>query len=183
MGKVRQLIQAYKNHISIPWRSGAASPQRVIFCIYNEDDELAIRAKIDEFRIVTKEAGHGWVLFDLTDTFAHWLAGHRYRESYFKNPNLIQTQMTKYLEYVKNRFKALLEGSKVDENTVVAIMGVASIYGFTHTRNLVDAFAPLVKGRLLVFFPGTYDKDTYRLLNASEGWNYLAIPLTANMGV
>jgi hypothetical protein len=34
------------------------------------------------------------------------------------------------------------------------------------------------KGRLLLFFPGEYDKNQYRLLDARDGWNYLARPIT-----
>jgi hypothetical protein len=45
---------------------------------------------------------------------------------------------------------------------------------------MVDAFAPLVKGRLLVFFPGSFDDNNYRLLNSYDGWNYLAVPITAD---
>jgi len=38
-----------------------------------------------------------------------------------------------------------------------------------------------VEGRLLVFFPGEYhpENHTYRLLDARDGWNYLAVPLLA----
>ena len=35
-----------------------------------------------------------------------------------------------------------------------------------------------IRGRLLVFFPGQYEHNNYRLLDARDGWNYLAIPLT-----
>jgi hypothetical protein len=34
-------------------------------------------------------------------------------------------------------------------------------------------------GRLLVFFPGSRDGNVYKLLDAREGWNYLATPITA----
>jgi len=37
-----------------------------------------------------------------------------------------------------------------------------------------------IRGRLLVFFPGVYEQDNYRLLDARDGWNYLAIPITAS---
>ena len=35
-----------------------------------------------------------------------------------------------------------------------------------------------IRGRLLVFFPGQYEHNNYRLLDARDGWNYLAIPIT-----
>jgi hypothetical protein len=33
---------------------------------------------------------------------------------------------------------------------------------------------------LLVFFPGQFDNNNYRLLDARDGWNYLAVPITAD---
>jgi hypothetical protein len=46
----------------------------------------------------------------------------------------------------------------------------------------VEGIKDAIQGRLLVFFPGEHhpDSHTYRLLDARDGWNYLAIPLTAN---
>ena len=35
-----------------------------------------------------------------------------------------------------------------------------------------------IQGRLAVFFPGAYAQNHYRLLDARDGWNYLAVPIT-----
>jgi hypothetical protein len=35
-----------------------------------------------------------------------------------------------------------------------------------------------IRGRLVIFFPGEYDSNNYRLLDARDGWNYLAVPIT-----
>lgn len=45
---------------------------------------------------------------------------------------------------------------------------------------LLSAVNHAVAGRLLVFFPGEHEGNSYRLLDARDGWNYLAIPITAN---
>ena len=37
-----------------------------------------------------------------------------------------------------------------------------------------------IKGRLVVFFPGQYEHNNYRLLDARDGWNYMAVPITAH---
>ena len=74
MSKIKRLIASYNKYIAIPWRSDAAAAQRVIFCVYNESDELRLRSKIDEFEIATRDKGHDWALFDLTDTFAERLS-------------------------------------------------------------------------------------------------------------
>ncbi|MDD4077428.1 MAG: ABC transporter ATP-binding protein [Bacilli bacterium] len=73
MSRVKQLVQSYGSHIAVPWRNDAAAAQRVIFCVYNENEELRLRAKVDEFELATRQAGHSWALFDLTDSFANWL--------------------------------------------------------------------------------------------------------------
>lgn len=178
MSRIKRLSESYENHILIPWRSGVAAPQRVIFGVYDESDELQLRAKLGEFELASKKAGHEWVEFDVTDSLAEWISKHPYKESYFKNPTLLK--MDKFLDYLNKRFKEFLDKNRVDDNTVVAVIGVGSLYATIKVRLLVDSFAPLVKGRLLVLFPGTFDNNTYRLLNASEGWNYLAIPITAD---
>lgn len=180
MSKVKQLVQSYGSHIAVPWRSDAAAAQRVIFCVYNENEELRLRAKIDEFDLVTRQAGHTWALFDLTDSFANWLAPQRYAKKYYENPHLLSTLLPRYLTYITAEFTTFLESKQVDENSVVAIKGVGSLFGFLKVKEVVDKLAPLVKGRLLVFFPGSYENNNYRLLDGYDGWNYLAIPITAD---
>ena len=73
MSKVRKLTDSYSHYISVPWRDDIAAAQRVIFCVYNETEERSLRAKVDEFELATKQAGHEWFMFDLTDTFSIWL--------------------------------------------------------------------------------------------------------------
>ena len=63
---------------------------------------------------------------------------------------------------------------------VVAVKGVGSLFGFVKVKEVVDKLAPLVSGRLLVFFPGSFENNNYRLLDGYDGWNYLAVPITAD---
>lgn len=180
MSRVKRLIGSYGKFIAIPWRDDAAAAQRVVFCVYNEKDELRLRAAIDEFEIATKRAGHDWSVFDLTDTFAVWLANQRYAESYFQKPDLLSTLLLKYLPHLIEEFKKFLIEENVGDNSVVALKGVGSFFGFLKVKEVVDKFAPLISGRLLVFFPGSYENNNYRLLDGYDGWNYLAVPITAD---
>ncbi len=180
MSKVKRLIQSYSRYISIPWRPDAAAAQRVIFCVYNVNEERVVRANIDEFEFVTRQAGHAWAVFDLTDTFANWLAPQRYAKSYFQSPHRLSTLLPKYLTFITDEFEAFLHKNEIAPNTVVAIKGVGSLFGFLKVKDVVDKVAPMVKGRLLVFFPGSYEKNIYRLLDGYDGWNYLAVPITAD---
>lgn len=180
VSRVKRLIQSYSKFIAVPWRDDAAAAQRVIFCVYNETEELRVRAKIDEFEIATRQAKHEWAIFDLTDTFAHWLASQRYAKSYFQKPHLLPTLLPKYLDFIVDEFSKLLQAKGIDENSVVALKGVGSLFGFLKVKEVVDKLAPMVPGRLMVFFPGSYENNNYRLLDGYDGWNYLAVPITAD---
>jgi hypothetical protein len=179
MSKIKRLSHSYSNYISVPWRDAAAA-QRVVFCIYHESEELRLRAKIAEFEIVTRNANHNWACFDLTNTFANWLGNQRYAKSYFEKPNLLQPLLPKYLLYIESEFSAFLQNNAVDDNFVIALTGVGTLFGVLKVKEVIDKLAPEVKGRLLVFFPGSYENNNYRLLDGYDGWNYLAIPLTAD---
>lgn len=180
MSKVRRLIQAYSRHIEIPWRAEAAAGQRVIFCVYDENDERWLRARTDEFELATRQADHDWALFDLTDTFANWLCAQRYAESYFEQPQFLTTVLPKYLDAIDSEFGHFLEETDANANSVVALRGVGSLFGLLKVKDVVDRLAPQVAGRLLVFFPGSHENDNYRLLDGYDGWNYLAVPITAD---
>jgi len=180
VSKVKRLVSSYGKYIAIPWRADAAAAQRVIFCVYNESDELRLQSKIDEFEIVTKQNGHNWVLFDLTDSFAQWLTSQKYALSYFKKPDLLATIYPKYLEYIITSFIQFLEEKHADNTCVVAVKGVGSLFGFLKVKEVVEKLAPMVSGRLLMFFPGSYEENNYRLLDSYDGWGYLAVPITAD---
>jgi hypothetical protein len=111
VSRIKRLTQSYSKYIAVPWRDDAAAAQRVIFCVYNETEELRLRAKVDEFEIATRAANHEWALFDLTDSFPEWLASQRYAKSYFQKPNLLSTLLPKYLSYIETEFAAFLQQS------------------------------------------------------------------------
>jgi len=178
--KIKRLIQSYSKFIAIPWRSDAAAAQRVIFCVYDEVDELRLRAKIEEFEIATKNSGHEWAVFDLTDTFADWLTAQRYAQKYFQRPDLLSALLSKYLAFITEKFEEFLQTNSINEDYVVALLGVGSLFGLLKVKEVVDKLAPLFGGRLLVFFPGSYENNNYRLLDGYDGWNYLAVPITAD---
>lgn len=180
MSRIDRLQQSYGKYIAVPWRNDAAAPQRVIFCVYNEEDELRLRFKLPEFGIATTDASHSWFVFDLTDRFAQWLASQRYARSYFLKPHLLKTLLPRYLDFITEEFAVFLEKGNIGDGAVVALMGVGSLFGFLKVKEVVDRLAPMVKGRLLVFFPGSYENDNYRLLDGYDGWNYLAVPITAD---
>ena len=180
MSKLKRLLQSYERFIRTPWRDDVAAAQRVVFCVYDPAEERALRARIEEFELATRATGHGWHQFDVTDTFAEWLGSQRYAPKYFEKPELLGTLLPKYLEFLSQRFTAFIAETGADKNSVVAVSGVGSAFGMCKVKDMVDAFAPHVHGRLLVLFPGSFENNNYRLLDGYDGWNYLAVPITAD---
>ena len=181
MSKLDQLIRRYEEFIALPWQAGLAGSQRVIFVVYDKTDERRLRAKVDEFELATKKAGHGWRLVDLTDAFAEWMAGQEYRKNYFEYPEDLATVLPDFEAHLQERVRNAVQNC--DENDVVALGGIASLFGFTRVSSLVQAVAGAVPGRLLVLFPGEYENNSYRLLDARDGWSYLAVPITAHQEI
>ena len=174
--RIARLVLNYERHASIPWPTTLAGPQRVWFAVYDKNDERRLRARVQEFEIATGRAGHGWALADVTDAFPAWLGAHEYRDSYFENPEALDVAMDDFLEHLATSIRSELAAA--DERTVVGIIGVGALFGFVKVSALVKAVQNDIKGRLLVFFPGTHENNTYRLLDARDGWNYMAIPIT-----
>ena len=186
MGQIERLIQNYETRVSLPWERNLAGPQRVWFAVYHKGEERRLRRRLDEFEIRTKQAKHGWITLDLTDAFAQWLASHEYRDCYFETPEHLEGEspaMDDFKEAIVRQVTDVLTSINADENTVVAIYGLASLFGFMKTSDLVAKVESSIRGRLLIFFPGEYENNTYRFLDAREGWNYLAVPITADEGM
>ena len=181
MNRVDRLVAAYRQHILVPWRSDASAEERVIFCIYNETDELILRAKLSEFELDTQKSDHDWLMLDFSDTFAAWLTHQKYGKQYFEKPELLAPAIDGYSRWLNEWFEDSIRVRGENSNTVVALIGVAALFGFLKVRDVVSAYARLVNGRLVVFFPGSHENNNYRLLDAYDGWNYLAVPITADM--
>ncbi|MDP9438892.1 MAG: DUF1788 domain-containing protein [Actinomycetota bacterium] len=177
------LLKAYKRFVALPWTGGIAAQQRVWFALYEPHDERRLRLRIGAFEEVTIRAGHGWLACNLTDEFAHWMASQEYRESYFESPDtLVRAKLSRFADHVADVVRRTLESPEANEGTVFAIYGVSSLFGLVRVSYLLEKVSPCIRGRLLVFFPGEYDNGNYRLLDARDGWNYLAIPISAQEG-
>jgi len=165
------------------WFSGGAIEHGCPRGQYHESstDELQMRAKIDEFELATRQVGHDWACFDLTDAFSEWMKNEDYAASYFAEPELLNDLLPdELLDFIEQRFDTWAAQVPLSESTVVAVMGVGSLFGFAKVKDCIDRLAPRIEGRLVVFFPGSYENNNYRLLDGYDGWNYLAVPITAD---
>lgn len=177
MGRIDRLAERYRRHIALPWRKDLAGAERTIFIVYDKSDERRLRARKTLFEMATRELGHGWIDCDLTRTFAMWMADVEYRDSYFESPQDLDLKLEDdLLNHVADRVRRAL--AEADDNSVVAVSGIASLFGFLRVSELMQAIEPDVEGRIAVFFPGEYENGNYRLLDARDGWNYLATPIT-----
>ena len=179
MGRIDRLAERYKSYIALPWRKDLAGAQRTIFIVYDKADERRLRMRKALFSIATENAGHGWLECDLTRAFAEWMANTEYRESYFESPEDLELKLEDdFLQHVAGRVRETLMSVDADDEAVVGIFGIASLFGFVRVSELMKEIERDIRGRVAVFFPGEYDNNNYRLLDARDGWNYLAIPIT-----
>lgn len=182
--KVAKLVSAYRQHLTVPWQAGLAAIQRVIFVVYDKADELRLRANVDEFALATQQAGKRWLMLDVTNAFPDWMAAQEYRDAYYESPEDLagyQTgELTEFVADLNAKLKARIE-AEAGPDTVVALLGVGTLFGLARVSSVVEGIKEVVDGRLLVFFPGEHhpENHTYRLLDARDGWNYLAVPLLA----
>lgn len=181
MSYIERLISQYHAFVSLPWQDGVAPPQRVWMAVYPPKDERRLRLNLPAFGNATKESGHPWGTVDITDSFEAWMANHEYAESFFEDPDLLTTALP-------NFFKALVEQVKNDlskhpaPDGVVSLVGAGSLFGLgdsVKVSALLYEVNEYIAGRLLVLFPGEHENNNYRLLDARDGWDYLAICITA----
>ena len=179
MGRIDTLAERYAKFIALPWRKDLAGAERVTFVVYDKTEERRLRARKRLFEIATAEAKHGWVECDLTAVFARWMAGIEYRDSYFEAPEDLELKLEDdFLSHVAAQLRDRLTVDEADENAVVAVFGIASLFGLIRVSQLMKETEANIRGRLVVFFPGEYENSNYRLLDARDGWNYLAVPIS-----
>lgn len=179
MGDIEILARIYGAHVALPWQEGISGAQRVIVVVYDKEQERTLRARTREFENATLSAGLGWQQIDISDSFGAWLAGEEYRDAYFAAPEDLRLKLdAEFTEFVAARIRGALESSTATDRTVVAVLGAGALFGFTRVSSLLKQLEPYIRGRLLVFFPGSLEQNNYRLLDARDGWNYLAVPIT-----
>lgn len=179
MARVEDLAELYGQHIATPWQRTVAGAQRVIMVAYDKELERVVRARKGEFETRTRAAGHDWHEVDLTAVFGSWLATDEYRDAYFESPDDLQLKLNaEFPDHVADKVRAVLAQPEVTETSVVAVFGVASLFGFARVSDVLKRVEADVRGRLVIFFPGQFEQNNYRLLDARDGWNYMAVPIS-----
>ena len=177
MSEIEDLLSRYERYVRLPWDHKLAGAQKVWFARYDPGQERRLRLRIGEFQTATTDAGHMWRMVDITDWFAEWMTNHEYKDAYFEYPEDLALALVDFSDFAAERVRQELKHPGVDENTVVAVLGLASLFGLIRVAELVGKVDSEIPGRLLAFFPGQRDGSNWRLLNARDGWNYHAVPI------
>lgn len=184
MSYVDDLRDAYSRFVGLPWQQNLAPAQRVWMAVYPPEYERRLRLHVRDFELATKETGHPWALVDITSSFERWMSQHEYRDEYFESPELLATALPTFFDLLVAEVGEQLR-VYADPNGVVGLLGAGTLFGLGHAVKvsaLLNAVSSAIAGRLLVFFPGEHEGSSYRLLDARDGWNYMATPIAPNGG-
>ena len=178
MSRIEDLADAYGRHIATPWQRTIAGAQRVVMVVYDKEQERMLRARRLAFETATERAGYAWLEVDLAPAFAEWMAGDDYRDEYFAAPEHLRLKLdAEFPEFVAERIRRRLTCAEATETSVVAVFGAGALFGLARVSHVLGMVEGDVRGRLVLFFPGQYERNNYRLLDARDGWNYLAVPI------
>jgi len=178
MSAIDRLLSNYSRQVRLPWSPNMSGKQRIWFAVYPPSEERRVRARLPQFEAFTLEAKHGWSTVDLTRLLPEFLATHKYRESIFQDPRHLRAGSE-----LEIRAAALVNEvcsrEEADSDSVVAVTGLASLFDFMRVSSLIDRVEDSVRGRMLIFFPGEYAVNVYRFMDARDGFNYMAVPITS----
>jgi hypothetical protein len=184
VSRLDDLIASYERFVQLPWPSNLAPAQRVWMAVYAPEEERRLLLHLPEFATASTKAGYEWELVDISEEFERWMASHEYRDAYFANPTLMQPELVGFFEQLVADIREEI-AVKSSLHTIIGMVGAASLFGLgDHVKvsALIERVQDQILGRLLVFFPGDVDGNSYRLLGARDGWNYLATLITAEKG-
>jgi len=177
--RIELLIEAYSKVVKEPWSSALSGQERIWFLVYDPSEQRKIELHLVEFEKVAVRAGKSWKSVSLKHCFPSWMANHEYKEDYFTSPEYIVDQLeAEFIPYTIDFLKKELSKLEQNENTLIAIKDVSALFGFARLSEILKSCDKEFKGRLLIFFPGEFEQNHYRLLDARDGWDYLARPIT-----
>jgi hypothetical protein len=175
---VENLLAAFRARLAVPWRPDEAAAGRVWMLWYDKTLERRVRGRLAEFRLAAEQSGKGWHEFDLAPEFGTWVASQTWFERASKRPATLGTVLPDFETYLARQLHECL--ARCGRNDILALTGAASLFGLTRASTLIKNVADAVPGRLLVTFPGTHQGGIYRLLDARDGWSYLAVPIPSS---
>jgi hypothetical protein len=178
--KIDQLLSAFELVVNEPWTNALSGQERIWFLVYDPSEQRKIDLRLGDFETATMKAGKRWILISMKNCFPSWMAGHEYKEEYFNDPETLVDQLeVEFKQYAIQYLTSEIEKQNVDDNALIVIKDISSLFGFNRISDVLNGSAGAFKGRVLIFFPGEFEKNHYRLLDARDGWSYLARPIIA----
>ena len=178
ISKTDALINKYESVVREPWDQKLSGQEKVWFLVYDPTEQRKILFRLPDFERVTLQQQKGWKEVDLADCFPRWMSKHKYREKYFEQPEFIKDTIERgFKEFVVKEIKETFQNSDNIYSTVFALININAIFGFIKLSEVLQEIYHFNEGRLLVFFPGEYQNNQYRLMGARDGWSYLARPI------
>jgi len=181
VGRIEELAEKFGRHIATPWQQTIAGSQRVIMIVYEKELERTLRERKGLFEEASRAADHEWREVDVTSSFARWLGSDDYAEAYFEYPDDVALRLeSEYPRVVADEIRSALQ--QAGRNSVVALIGVGSLFGLARVSAVLRLIESDIEGRLVVFYPGQFENNKYRLLDATDGFNYMAVPIVLHGG-
>jgi hypothetical protein len=178
--KVDNLLAAFEKVIHEPWTGTLSGQERVWFLVYDPAEQRKIDLRIGDFETAALKAGKKWISVSMKSCFPKWMANHPYKDEYFADPEALVDQLeTEFKQSAIDFLTNEITNKGADDTTLVAIRDVSALYGLVRLSEVLSGAASAFRGRILIFFPGEHHKGQYRLLDARDGWSYLARPITA----
>ena len=178
--KIERLLHAFEQAVNEPWPTALSGQEKVWFLVYDPMEQRKIDLQLGEFEICTRKAGKTWGHISLKTVFPEWMSQHEYREEYFADPAALVDQLEyEFKDYVIQYLLERLAAHQTNPDALTAITGTGALFGFCRLSEILHHLSASLKGRVLIFFPGEFSSNQYRLLDARDGWNYLARPITA----
>ena len=180
MSSLQRLLDNFERQVSLPVVERLPAAQRVWFVLYSPEQERRIRFLLPDFKLCCEKHGKIWSELDLTNAVPMWVSKHEYRDEYLNDPSLLeeQTIQNALSEIVANEIGEL----RLSSTSLFVLFGLGGLFGFAHISELVKSIQDLVPGRLVCFFPGSRDQNSYHFMNERDGWNYHALPITDEEG-
>lgn len=176
--RIDLLLEAYEKVVNEPWSSTLSGQERIWFLVYDPAEQRKIDFRFSEFETATIKAGRKWKSISLKHCFPLWMSGHDYKDEYFSNPEYIVDQLeAEFIPFAIQFLKDELQKVEQGSDTVVALRDVSALFGFARLSEVLKNCDRHIAGRLLIFFPGEFTRNHYRLLDARDGWDYLARPI------
>jgi hypothetical protein len=175
LSNLEDLLDDFRKRLSVPWRDDEPSVGRVWILWYDKTNERRVRGRLREFQLAAEQAGKVWREIDIAPQFGAWVAQQPWFERLARRPGILPTVITEFEVQLAETIRGQL--TECGHNHILALTGIASLFGLTRVSSLLDKVARDIPGRLLVMFPGAHRGGIYRLLDARDGWNYLAVPI------